>query len=413
MTNAGILVLNAGSSSLKFAVFALSGDSDEGTVVLRGQISAIGSAALFRAWNRFRRSAAESESRAVADLATHQKAIEYALAWIGEKSDGMQLIAVGHRVVHGGPERSASALVSDALLHELDVLSLLAPHHQPHNLAAIRAVRAVAPDLPQVACFDTAFHAGQPEVARRLPLPAMYREMGLQRYGFHGLSYEYITSVVAEHNAGQLPERLIVAHLGNGASLCAISGGRSIATSMGFSTLDGLLMGTRSGSIDPGVLLHLMREEQMAEPDLSNLLYNQSGLLGVSGISSDMQVLLSSSERGAVEAVELFCYTLMRSIGSMAAALQGVDGIVFTGGIGEHAAQIRQTVCENLAWLGVDFDVAANTAGASLLTRAASRVRVWVIPTDEERIIARHAVRVVRTAGLAAGPAAEVEPPRD
>ena len=261
------------------------------------------------------------------------------------------------------PDRRTPALVTPELMLELDALSPLAPHHQPHNLAAIRAVSATAPELPQVACFDTAFHATQPDVARRLPLPRALRDKGLQRYGFHGLSYEYITSAVPAYNGGDLPERLLVAHLGNGASLCAIRDGESVATSMGFSTLDGLLMGTRSGSIDPGVLLHLMREEQMDEAALSKLLYDESGLLGVSGISADMQVLLGSSEAAAAEAVDLFCYTLVRAIGSMAAALDGIDALVFTGGIGEHAAVIRSKVCERLGWLGVDFDAAANESG--------------------------------------------------
>lgn len=396
MSNAGVLVLNAGSSSLKFAVFEIQDDHDDLRVVLRGQISAIGSTAVFKSWNQFRRHTAESESTEVADLANHQQAIAFALRWIGKKSEGMRLLVAGHRVVHGGPDRSNPALVTDDLLQALAGLAPLAPHHQPHNLAAIHAVRSAAPELPQVACFDTAFHATQPAVARRLPLPAAFREKGLQRYGFHGLSYEYITSVVATYNDGQLPHRLIVAHLGNGASLCAIKDGRSIATTMGFSTLDGLLMGTRSGSIDPGVLLHLMREEQMVESELSHLLYNESGLLGVSGISSDMQVLLNSSERGAVEAVELFCNTLISSIGSMAAALEGVDAIVFTGGIGEHAVKIRETVCQRLSWLGLDFDARANAGSASLLHEAGSGVRAWVIPTDEELIIARRALGVVR-----------------
>lgn len=399
MLDAGMLVLNAGSSSLKFAVFGIEPGTDGLRVVLRGQISGIGSTPAFQAWRENDHAQGASRSVDVGTLDNHQKAIDLALDWIARQSGGMRLIGVGHRVVHGGPERRTPALVTTELLTELDALSLLAPHHQPHNLAAIRAVQAAAPELPQVACFDTAFHAGQPAVARRLPLPSRYRDKGLQRYGFHGLSYEYVTGAVVAYNAGRLPERLLVAHLGNGASLCAIRNGASVATSMGFSTLDGLLMGTRCGAIDPGVLLHLMREERMDEPELSDLLYNNSGLLGVSGISPDMQVLLSSDEPTATEAVELFCYTLVRAIGSMAAALGGVDALVFTGGIGEHAAAIRARVCTELAWLGLDFDAAANEAGSDLLSRPGSQLTVWVIPTNEELVIARHTLQLVQGAG--------------
>ena len=398
MSEAGLLVLNAGSSSLKFAVFDIEPGGDSPAVVLRGQVSGIGSKPIFRASVEGRAARGASGPDDVADLHNHQKAIAFVLGWIEEQSVGMTLVGVGHRVVHGGRERDRPALVTPQLLNELDALAPLAPHHQPHNLAAIRAVYATAPKLPQVACFDTAFHACQPEVARRLPLPLHLRDKGLQRYGFHGLSYEYITAAVADHNDGELPERLVVAHLGNGASLCAIRDGHSIASSMGFSTLDGLLMGTRCGTIDPGVLLHLMREEGLGEPELSDLLYNQSGLLGVSGVSPDMQLLLDSDAPAAAEAVELFCYTLVRAIGSMAAALGGVDALVFTGGIGEHAAAVRADVCKELAWLGLDFDAAANDNCNGLLSRPESSLRVWVIPTNEELVIARHTLRLVNGA---------------
>ena len=388
MSDSGILVLNAGSSSLKFAVFRTAVD-DRLTAVLRGQISGIGASAAFRAW-RDDGGEGVSTSAEPEGLDSHRQAIAFALDWIAGQTDGMRLLGVGHRVVHGGAGRRTPAAVTASLLSELEDLAPLAPHHQPHNLAAIRAVQATAPELPQVACFDTAFHAGQPAVARRLPLPARFRDQGLQRYGFHGLSYEYVSGAVPALNGGEMPERLIVAHLGNGASLCAMRHGESIATSMGFSTLDGLLMGSRCGTIDPGVLLHLMREQGMDEPQLSDLLYNHSGLKGVSGISADMQVLLASEDPAAVEAIELFCYTLLRAIGSMTAALGGVDALVFTGGIGEHAAPIRARVCGELGWLGLDFDAQANAEGGGLLTRGGSRVKVWVIPTNEELVIARH-----------------------
>jgi len=396
MSGTGVLVLNAGSSSLKFAVFRVTENEDGVRSVLRGQISGIGSSPVFSSRVETGSSVGRSASIEVNALDTHQKAIEYALRWIDENADGMPLVGVGHRVVHGGPGRRTPALVTPELMLELDGLSPLAPHHQPHNLAAIRAVSATAPELPQVACFDTAFHATQPDVARRLPLPGALRDKGLQRYGFHGLSYEYITSAVPAYNGGDLPDRLLVAHLGNGASLCAIRDGESVATSMGFSTLEGLLMGTRSGSIDPGVLLHLMREEKMDEAALSKLLYDESGLLGVSGISADMQVLLGSNEAAAAEAVDLFCYTLVRAIGSMAAALDGIDALVFTGGIGEHAAVIRSKVCERLGWLGIDFDAGANESGDAELSSPQSPVRVWVIPTNEELVITRHTIQIVQ-----------------
>ena len=394
-----MLVLNAGSSSLKFAVFRIEEGGDSFSAILRGQISGIGTSPAFEFTVTDPAAGQGTESTDIGALGDHQQAIAHALRWVGEHAQGLRLIGVGHRVVHGGPDRRLPALVTPQLLQELEALSPLAPHHQPHNLAAIRAVAETAPDLPQVACFDTAFHATQDSVARTLPLPRALREQGLQRYGFHGLSYEFISSAVPDFNAGCLPRRLIVAHLGNGASLCAIRDGESVATSMGFSTLDGLLMGTRSGTIDPGVLLHLMREQQMDEKALSDLLYNNSGLLGVSGISANMQVLLNSSEAAAAEAVELFCYTLVRAIGSMAAALGGVDALVFTGGIGEHAAVIRERVCTRLGWLGIDFDGTANTAtdvadGGSI-AQPASAVKVWVIPTNEELVITRHTAHLV------------------
>ena len=392
MPDTGVLVLNAGSSSLKFAVFAIVADDRDPKLVLRGQIAGIGSSPALSA----RMEGGETESAEVDEIDTHQKAIDYALNWIDARAGGTSLVGVGHRVVHGGPDRRTPARVDPDLMQALEALSRLAPHHQPHNLAAIRAVSTVAPDLPQVACFDTAFHATQPAVARRLPLPGALCDKGLQRYGFHGLSYEYITGAVPAYNDGGMPQRLLVAHLGNGASLCAIRNGESVATSMGFSTLDGLMMGTRSGSIDPGVLLHLMHEERMDEAALSDLLYNRSGLLGVSGISADMEVLLNSGEPAAAQAVDLFCYSLVREIGSMAAALGGIDALVFTGGIGEHASVVRAKVCAQLGWLGVDFDAAANMAGRSVLTKPESPARVWVIPTNEELVITRHTARLVR-----------------
>ena len=387
MAKDGVLVLNAGSSSLKFAVFQVTSASGDESALFRGQVSGIGSAPVFSVSPE---TTCTNPAKSIAAIHNHRDAIDFALDWITRCAGDVRLLGVGHRVVHGGPERRRPALVTPDLLGALDVLSSLAPHHQPHNLAAIRAVAAAAPDLPQVACFDTAFHATQDPVARLLPLPKSLREQGLQRYGFHGLSYEYITAAAPAFNGGCLPERMVIAHLGNGASVCAVRDGNSVATSMGFSTLDGLLMGTRSGGIDPGVLLHLMRAKGMDEAALSRLLYNESGLLGVSGISADMRVLLADRTPEAGQAVDLFVYTLVRAIGSMAAALEGVDALVFTGGIGEHADEIRRRVCDRLGWLGVNFDPAANEAHGPLISTSASRVGVWVIPTNEERVIVRH-----------------------
>ena len=283
------------------------------------------------------------------------------------------------------------------MLAELDRLVPLAPLHQPHNLAAIRALGAIRPDLPQIACFDTAFHHGLPAVATRFALPREYEAAGVRRYGFHGLSYEFI--------AGRLPAiapeiafgRVVVAHLGNGASLCALRGGRSIDTTMGFTALDGLPMGTRCGALDPGVILYLLEERRMSAAAIEHLLYHSSGLLGVSGISSDMRTLLASADSRACEAIELFVYRIVREIGALAASLGGLDGLVFTAGIGEHSPEIRRLFCEGVAWLGLELDPHANDAGGPCLTRPASRASAWVIPTDEDLMIARHTHRLLET----------------
>ncbi len=396
-----LLTLNAGSSSLKFAVFTLGSGSRENDdwrdlrLFLSGQIAGINAAAT----PVFKARLASGASLPAPDLSRvgicdHASAIQWALTWLTQQLHGLRLIGVGHRVVHGGPHYTRPALLTTEVLAGLTRLVPLAPHHQPHNLAAIHAVASSAAYLPQVACFDTAFHATQPALARRLPIPEQFAQQGLERYGFHGLSYEYIASVLPEYHAGQMPTRTIVAHLGNGASVCALQNGQSIATSMGFSTLDGLLMGTRSGSIDPGVILHWLRSG-MTEAELTQLLYNQCGLLGVSGLSADMQVLLASPDPRASLAVELFCYTLVRSIGSHLAALEGLDTLVFTGGIGEHAAYIRQAVCTRLHWLGITLDEAANAQNAPLISGSNSRIRVQVIPTNEERVIACHTLELL------------------
>ncbi len=283
---------------------------------------------------------------------------------------GHRIVAVGHRVVHGGRRFAGPALLDAATIAELEALIPLAPLHQPHNVAAIKAVARMAPALPQVACFDTAFHQTQPAVAQALALPRRYTDEGVRRYGFHGLSYEYVASALAATDPRAAAGRTVVAHLGNGASMCAMSGGRSVATTMGFTALDGLVMGTRCGAIDPGVLLYLLDRHGMSARALQQLVYEQSGLLGVSGLSSDMRELLASSDSAAAEAVELFVYRITRELGSLAAALGGLDALVFTGGIGENASVIRADVCRDASWLGVELDYAANVSGRSLHQRA-------------------------------------------
>lgn len=385
---ARILVLNAGSSSLKFGVFET---AEEPALLLRGQIAGIGRRAAFRAETR---DGETLDTPPIGTLRTHADALPLLLDWLVGQAG--PLAAAGHRVVHGGTGFAEPVLVTPAILERLAALGPLAPHHQPHNVAAIRALADAAPDLAQVACFDTAFHSTQPPEARRFPLPREFAERGLVRYGFHGLSYESVVHRLASR--GGLPKRLIVAHLGNGASLCAIRDGRSVATTMGFSTLDGLVMATRSGSIDPGLILHLMREG-MDLGTIEGLLYDRSGLLGLSGISADMKTLLASPEPGAAQAVSHYCYQARRHIGSLAAALEGVDALVFTGGIGENAAPVRAMICDGLGWLGVRLDAEANAAHAPAISRPGSAV-VRIVPTEEERTIARHTQRLLTRAAL-------------
>lgn len=339
-----VLVLNAGSSSLKYAAFA------GGDRVAHGNVAGLADAG-------------------------HDAALRDVLDRCRADLSGHRLVAVGHRVVHGGTEFAAPVRIDDAVLAKLDALVPLAPLHQPHNLAPVRAVARLMPGVPQVACFDTAFHRTQPEVAQRFGLPRRYHDAGVRRYGFHGLSYESIASALPQLDAAAAAGRTVVAHLGNGASLCALLGGKSVATTMSFTPADGLLMGTRAGALDPGVMLYLMRHDGLSADALEHLVNHESGLLGVSGISGDMRELLASADPRAAEAVELFVYRIARELGSLAAALGGLDALVFTGGIGENAPAIRERVVRAAAWLGP--------------------VRVHVIPTDEEWVIAAHTRRVL------------------
>ena len=389
-----LLVLNAGSSSLKFSVFR---DDEPPRPVLRGQLQEL--------WTRPRLVArangavVQERDWPAGTRLGHEGAIEHLLGEARRGAlGGYGVAAVGHRVVHGGTRFSEPVLVDAETLTALEALVPLAPLHQPHHLEVIRAVARHAPWLPQIACFDTAFHRTQPPVARAFALPRRYADRGIHRYGFHGLSYEYIARVLAADAPALLAGRVVVAHLGNGASLCALAGGRSVATTMSFTPLDGLVMGTRCGAMDPGVLLYLMDHEGMDARALERLLYEQSGLLGVSGGTSDMRELLARTDDAAAEAVDLFVYRIARELGSLAAALGGIDALVFTGGIGENAAPIRARVCQDASWLGLDLDEEANARGGPCISRVGSRVSAWVIPTDEELMIALHTRRVLGSA---------------
>lgn len=391
MANA-ILVLNAGSSSLKFSVL-LAGE--QLTPLLRGQFEGLTTEPRFTARDAAGATVGQRAWPAGARLEP-AAAIEALFTW-GQQGPlgGNRIVAAGHRVVHGGVTFARPVRIDNDVLRELDALVPLAPLHQPHNLAVIRAIAQHAPHVPQVACFDTSFHRTQPSLAEAFALPRRYAAMGIRRYGFHGLSYEYIASVLASIDARAAAGRTIVAHLGNGASMCALKAGRSVATTMGFTALDGLVMGTRSGSIDPGVLIYLMDHCGMGARELEHLLYHESGLLGVSGISSDMRGLLASNDPRAAEAVDLFVYRIGRELGSLAAALSGLDAVVFTGGIGERSAAIRSRICRNAAWLGLELDEKANESGTQRISLAQSCVAAWVIPTDEELMIARHTQAVL------------------
>jgi acetate kinase len=307
----------------------------------------------------------------------------------GELADD-HLVGVGHRVVHGALEYTRPVRLDAQVLAALEKFIPLAPLHQPHNLSPIRILLERAPGLPQVACFDTSYHRSNPEVAQRFALPAELHEAGVRRYGFHGLSYEYIASVLPQFDAKAAQGRTVVFHLGNGSSMCAILAGRSMASTMGFTAVEGLPMGTRAGSLDPGVVLYLMDELKMDTRAIEKLIYQQSGLLGVSGISSDMRTLLASAEPGAKQAIDLYVYRIGRELGSLAASLRGVDAIVFTAGIGENSAELRERVCRDAAWLGLDFDADANRSGARRISRPGRRVGAFVVPTNEELMIARH-----------------------
>ena len=377
-------VINAGSSSLKFSIY-------EGEKrLLAGNIDGIGVRPIAIATD------ANGDPIAPPDFArsvpaSPSEVLPTILPWARRHLGTRRLTALGHRVVHGGIRHSKPARVTPELLAELEELVPLAPLHEPHNLAPIRTAMEINPELPQVACFDTAFHRTAPELEQAFALPYTLYDEGVRRYGFHGLSYEYIASVLPERAPEIAEGRVIVAHLGNGCSACAMQARRSIATTMGFTALDGIPMGTRCGALDPGVLLHLLQQKAMTADALVDLLYRRSGMLGLSGVSSDFRELLASGEPRARFAIDFFCYNIARHIGSLAAALDGLDGLVFTAGVGENAAAIRNKICEACAWLGLELDAAANNQHQTRISTPNSRVAAFVIRTDENLMIARHA----------------------
>jgi acetate kinase len=390
MTEQRLCVLNAGSSSLKFGVYTTEGGLHPWQ---SGEVEGIGGKGRVVVTAAGGREVHNEE----ANIADHAAALA-ALAAVREGPlAGGHMIAFGHRVVHGGPDHDAPVLVDTETLHRIEALSPLAPLHNPPAVAVLKTLMHLYPTVPQVACFDTAFHRGHPAVADRFAIPDSLYQQGVRRYGFHGLSYEYIAGAMAD----QAPEialgRVVVAHLGSGASMCALAGGRSVDSSMGFTALDGLPMGTRSGSLDAGVILWLQQQKGWSVGQVERFLYQDCGLKGLSGVSNDMRALLASDAPLAKLAVDYFVYHVVKTAAALAASMGGIDGLVFTAGIGERSPEIRARVLRRLGWLGFSLDAAANQAGGPLLTRADSRLHAYVIPTNEEVVIARHALALVQS----------------
>lgn len=384
----GILTINAGSSSIKFALFSLAQPISADAEV-SGQIDGIGAettqlVAKNRAGMRI------ADQTIGGQQVNHAQSFDALLQWFTATYTDWEIVAVGHRVVHGGDLYSQPTIIDTQVLDHLTSFTPLAPLHQPHNVAGIRALQKLLPKVAQVACFDTAFHRSQPNVAQLFGLPRWVSAEGVKRYGFHGLSYEFIARALPQHSS-RAEGRVVVAHLGNGASMAAMVNRKCVATTLGFSTIDGLVMGTRCGNLDPGVILHLMETKGLSVKDMTKMLYKESGLLGVSGISQDMRTLLSSNKPEAQEAVELFCYRIARELGSLAAASGGIDALVFTGGIGEHAAEVRRRVCLQSEWLGIRLNPEANARHDLHIGAGNSSVDVLVIPTNEEWMMAHHA----------------------
>jgi acetate kinase len=385
-----LAVLNAGSSSIKFALYGATADLP---LAYRGQVERIGGAARLKVLDAGKATVVEREPGKLNHAAATQEIVKTVRELIGQAP----IHAVGHRVVHGGMHYSAPTRVGTRVLQRLETLIPLAPLHQPHNLAPIRAIAQAAPGVPQVACFDTAFHRSQPLLAQSFALPRQFTDEGVRRYGFHGLSYEFIAARLRDVDPKLAAGRVIVAHLGNGASLCAMNAGKSVASTMGFTAVDGLMMGTRTGALDPGVILYLMDQHGLDARGVETLIYSKSGLLGVSGISADMRTLRQSKEPHAREAIDLFVYRIAREIGSLAASLDGLDGIVFTGGIGENDAATRAEIAARCRWLGLEIDAARNSAADMRIASSTSRIAALVIPTDEEKMIAAHTRLLLET----------------
>jgi acetate kinase len=387
-----VLVLNSGSSSIKFGLFGMS--AAEPALLCKGLLDehearprlVVKSPAGDDLFEKQRKASDPDSDHLFVDV----------LGFIEDRFGDRRLVAVGHRIVHGGPDYSGPVELTDDVYAKLEALTPLAPLHQPRCLEPVRTIKALRPALTQIACFDTAFHHGLTPPANRFAIPRRYEKRGVRRYGFHGLSFEYVAGRLAATAPQLITKRTVIAHLGNGASLCGLRDGRSIDTTMGLTPLDGLVMGTRCGTIDPGMLLYLQQHEKMSVEDVQRLLYHESGLLGVSGISSDMRVLLASGEPAAREAVELFTFRAAQQVAMMATTLGGLDCLVFTGGIGEHAKEIRSAIAERLGWLGVRVDAAANDEGCERISGGDSTVDVFVIPTNEELMIARHCAAVLR-----------------
>jgi acetate kinase len=387
-----VLVLNSGSSSIKFGLFGMS--AAEPTLLCKGLLDehetrprlVVKSPAGDDLFEKQRKASDPDSDHLFVDV----------LGFIEDRFGDRRLVAVGHRIVHGGPDYSGPVELTDDVYAKLEALTPLAPLHQPRCLEPVRTIKAIRPALTQIACFDTAFHHGLTPPANRFAIPRRYEKRGVRRYGFHGLSFEYVAGRLAATAPQLITKRTVIAHLGNGASLCGLRDGRSIDTTMGLTPLDGLVMGTRCGTIDPGMLLYLQQHEKMSVEDVQRLLYHESGLLGVSGISSDMRVLLASGEPAAREAVELFTFRAAQQVAMMATTLGGLDCLVFTGGIGEHAKEIRSAIAERLGWLGVRVDAAANDEGCERISGDGGTVDVYVVPTNEELMIARHCAAVLR-----------------
>ncbi len=388
MSQQSVLVVNAGSSSIKFALYQA---GQEPVLLYRGQAEGLGGNAVFRVTEL----ASGKTERPPLDGSDHRAAMQALVSWVEQATRNRPLVAAGHRVVHGGTTHSEPVRLTADVLAELEDLQGLAPLHQPHNLSPVRLLAELKPDLPQIASFDTAFHRTQAWYTQRFALPRRFADRGVLRYGFHGLSYQYIARWLRTHHPELHRGRVIVAHLGNGASLCAMRGGRSVATSMGFTALDGLPMGQRCGNLDPGVVLYLIRQLGMSAESVEDLLYRQSGLLGMSGISHDVRELLASEDPAAAEALTVYCYRAAREIGSLTAALGGLDALVFTAGVGEHAAPVRADICGHLSWLDVALDEERNRGHAGCISRDDS-LPVLVVPTDEEGEIARDTVTLLQ-----------------